>query len=252
MISNRGAGGRTTAIVITLHAATFRLLPIGRGEHDDCATLNYLRSARFPLLHGKPRSLLELAELDARTASPGPQIDAAAILVSGESLHEDDRSRLESWFRCRVYNAYIATEGGLIALECPLRTGLHIRRTLVRLEALDNWGDPRAEGSGELLLTNLANWGTAFVRYRTGDKGTIRHVSCRCGFEGPTLVEFPARDAQDFELANGRCATLDLNGVFVNLPFTAFQIIQRNHTHFTVRWSPAFEGLSKTIFADDI
>ncbi len=231
------------AITLFLPALNYALLQrfcLHRDNDALARQIGDLRQQTIPLLYGKPHGLLELADLDRKLGTGGGRISAHALLVSGENLYEDQRARIEAWFGGPVINAYLSAEGGLIGLECRHRTGLHVQRDRVVLEVLSAEQDPCGEGTGELVLTNFANWAMAFVRYRTGDRGTLRNIRCTCGFCGPTLVDFPGRDATAFRIAFGHVETRRLQEVFALLPVEQFQIVQRTPDTFRVKWVPEF------------
>jgi phenylacetate-coenzyme A ligase PaaK-like adenylate-forming protein len=216
---------------------------LGRPEEDLVKGIRYLRRRCVPLLYGKPHDVLEFADMDRRTEPSGGRISAHALLVSGENLYEDQRARLEAWFGGQVYNAYMSAEGGFIGLECNYRSGLHVQQDRILLEVLAPDQTLAAEGTGELVLTNFTNWAMGLVRYRTGDRGTIRNLRCACGFCGPTLIDFPGRDEITFRIPSGETETRSLQRLFASLPIQQFQIIQRNPDDFVIRWVPDRPGL---------
>lgn len=228
-------GHACTSIVLpALGATILRRVVLGAG--DDPQRLEYLRAAPVRLLYGKPTVLLDLAELDESVG--GGAIAAEAILVSGARLYPDHRARLERWYGAKVIDAYMATEGGLIALECPWRTGLHVRTDRVRLEVMGDDGTIADVGEGDLLLTNLFNWAQAFVRYRIGDRGTLAHVACGCGHRGPTLTSLAGRDATSIDLGGVRIPTVLLDEVLVAADIARFQVVASDGG-LVVRWQPA-------------
>jgi phenylacetate-CoA ligase len=244
LVTNKRTHLRTTVPVVSMKAAMFRRLVIGRRAEEDAAAVQVLRTEPVPILYGKPTYLLELLELDRALGGMG-RIRPMVILVAGENLFEDDRARLEEWFGCVAYNSYASTEGGLLASECTHRTGLHVASRFVEMEVLTETGEVRREGTGELVLTNKLNWAMPFVRYRTGDWGTLRLLRCACGYEGPTLVELPGREARCFDTAHAsRVDTHTLDRLFFELRVRAFQLIQRSPTRYLVRWAPGEEGVS--------
>jgi phenylacetate-coenzyme A ligase PaaK-like adenylate-forming protein len=234
-------GIRCQAMTLFLPSLNYSLLQrfcLSRRDEDLAEGIDYLRRQRIPLLYGKPHYLLELADMDRRLGAAGSRLSAHAVLVSGENLYEDQRARIEAWFGGSVYNAYMSAEGGFIGLECRYRNGLHVQPERVILEVLAADQTVSDEGSGELVLTSLANWAMGFVRYRTGDHGTMRNVRCACGFCGPTLIDFPGRDATRFLIPSGRIEARSLHDVFAPLPVQQFQIVQSRPDTFDVVWVP--------------
>ncbi len=245
LVTNKPGRKRTTQILLPLKASLIRQLVLGRDDEEERQIVRLLRRERVPILYGKPSSLLQLVDLDKRQAPRNTRVRSLSVLSSGENLYEDHRERLEDWFRCPVYNAYISTEGGLIAVECQHRTGLHVQQDRVRLEVLKPDGSTASHGTGEVLLTNLANWAMAFVRYRTGDNATIRRTSCPCGHSGQTILDFPGREATYFTFSGRKLATRRLDKILGRLPLKEFQLVQLGCTgKMLVKWVPASPDLN--------
>ncbi|WP_282206079.1 phenylacetate--CoA ligase family protein [Kitasatospora fiedleri] len=127
--------------------------------------------ARFPapVLYGKPTYLLDLRTELLRQGMARAPWRPRLLLTSGEPLHPDDRARLTGYFGAPLVDALASTEGGLIAATAPDERVYRVLGENVRLEVLDAAGRLAPSGAGELVLTNLVNRSTVFVRYRTGD-----------------------------------------------------------------------------------
>jgi phenylacetate-CoA ligase len=221
---------------------------IGLGAERDRASVEELRQHPPPLLSGLATSLSKLAELDEHLSPAGQRIRPHAIFTSGENLFDDTRAALEAWFGCRVYNGYASSEGGCMAIECPFGTELHVRTEHCELEVLCGDGTLAAEGSGELVVTNYGNWAMPFIRYRTGDWGTLRVTRCACGHLGPTLVDLPGREAVSFETPYGTIQSSWLDQALGACPIKQFQLVQEAPSTFRFRWVPARQCAS----ADDV
>ncbi len=209
LVTNKPHQSQEIVVLPNLNHSLFQRLTIGQSQQNDEWIIDYLSATPVPVLYGKSFYLLQLAELKKRR-SIRPQV----IIVSGEQLFDDVRIYLQDAFHCPVYNAYMSVEGGLIACECVECNGLHVQDDLVKLEVLD----------GEIVLTNFFNRVSAFIRYRTGDKGTLCHHSCSCGFTGTSITDLPAREATHFNTISTR----ELDKLFQHLPVKQFQVIQSN------------------------
>jgi len=244
--------GGLAAVQVTDHPYTWRastVLPsvkfarLHRRVFDGASSRNFklikeLRDTPPPLLCGMPSSLLRFSNLD-RTARPiGDRIRPRAIFVSGENLFEDWRRRLEQWFQCSAYSAYISSEGGLLAMECKKRAGLHVQEARARLEIIDETGKTSPCGSGEIVLTNFMNWAMPFVRYRTGDQATIAPISCDCGFAGSNILDLYAREAPYFSVPSSRVDARVLDAPLTQLPISEFRVVQDDNDRFSVMWVP--------------
>ena len=84
-------------------------------------------------------------------------------------------------------------DSGFIAHECP-QGGMHIIGDAVIVEIVDPEGRPVAPGqAGEIVVTDLYSHESPFIRYATGDMGTISLRSCRCGRSLPLFEQIEGR-----------------------------------------------------------
>jgi phenylacetate-coenzyme A ligase PaaK-like adenylate-forming protein len=196
VLSDAPNARRFSIVMPALDGSVLRQLVLGRGAASDEALVRYLRGARIAVLHGKPSELLRLVDLDR--ALGGGQIRPTAVVCSGENLYPDDRARLESHLGCQILAAYVATEPGVIALECEARAGLHVLVDQLTVEVMDASGATHPTGTGSLVVTSAINWRHAFIRYRLGDRATVVDGTCSCGHEGQTIVDLPGRERASY------------------------------------------------------
>jgi phenylacetate-CoA ligase len=57
---------------------------------------------------------------------------------------------------------------------------------------------------GELLITDLNNYGMPFIRYKIGDMGILSKEKCKCGRNTLLLKRVIGRTSDNFILKNGR------------------------------------------------
>ncbi|HET7503419.1 MAG TPA: hypothetical protein VFK02_20500 [Kofleriaceae bacterium] len=239
VISDAPNDQRFSVVMPALSATILRMLVLGRGEASDEALVRYLRQARVAVIHGKPSVLRKMIELDQ--ALGGGRIRPTAIVTSGENLYPDDRARLEAWLGCRLLAAYVASETGMIALECEERAGLHVLGDQLTIEVEGSDGVARPIGEGALLATNEMNWRHAFIRYRLGDRVTVTDEPCRCGHDGQTIVDLPGRDRVTYRTGRGEIAAaqiaraLEAAGPVVK----QYQIAPGAEDGIVVSWIPA-------------
>jgi hypothetical protein len=96
----------------------------------------------------------------------------------------------------------------------------------------------RDEGAGELVLTNMANWALPVIRYRTGDRATLKQ-GCECGYAGATLLELPARETENFRAGRDTITTREFDAVLCSQDVKQFQVTQVAPTEFAVVWIPS-------------
>ena len=99
-----------------------------------------------------------------------------SVIVSSETLYPHQRDLMERAFGCRVYNRYGLSETGIVAIECPVREGLHLNQEILHMEHV-----PDAFGYTQLVVTDLINRGMPLLRYETGDTGRLIEEDCSCG-----------------------------------------------------------------------
>ena len=116
-----------------------------------------------------------------------------SIIGAAEALHGFQREILEQAFGCPAFNTYGCREFMLIASECEQRHGLHINTDHLVVE-LRRPADARPEHStGEVVITDLFNYGMPLLRYVNGDMATHSNASCPCGRGLPLLERIDGR-----------------------------------------------------------
>ena len=122
------------------------------------------------------------------------------VIAAAEPLFPATRAAIESAFHAPVYNTYGSREFMSIAGECECRDGLHIHAENLVVEMRD----PDADTPSEILVTDLHNYGMPFVRYETGDLGTMTDTPCCCGRGLPRLKTIEGRVLDAMRTADGR------------------------------------------------
>ena len=149
-------------------------------ESDMFNHVGVLNNFRPTLVTGYPSSL------DAMSIylSKKPELKhfPKGIITSGETLFEYQRDHIETAFGCKVTNRYGTREVGSIASECTHQNGLHIHQDHVIVEVLNEDLKPCKAGElGELVVTDLNNYGFPLIRYRIGDLAVKSDKPCSCG-----------------------------------------------------------------------
>jgi phenylacetate-CoA ligase len=224
-----------TTVNPAINFSFVRRIVLGKGEESDREQTIVSHTEQPPLVCGRPRSLLNYAEVLKRLElSIRPQ----AVFSSGDNLYENERQTISAAFGCKVYNGYASQECGLIALECECGEGLHFVGGRVFVEVI-NSNDPTTisdTGEGELVVTNCDNWAMPLIRYRTGDVGVVERGPCACGKSGPILRKLDGRRSVYFEVDNRKINPSILNPFFEALPIRQFQVEQSAVNEFNVRW----------------
>jgi phenylacetate-CoA ligase len=155
----------------------------------------------------------------------------ARVLCAAEPALPTDREALERAFGPNVFETYGSRETMLIAAECEAHAGLHLSEENLLVEVAHK-GRPVAPGqAGDVLVTDLHNYGMPFIRYANGDVATMSHGQrCACGRGLRKLARVEGRRVDMLRDANGEAIS---GMLFISLlqvdtqMLRAFQVVQR-------------------------
>ena len=162
-----------------------------------------------------------------------------AIISSAETLYQWQKDIIEEAFHCPVYNRYGCREFGDIAQECLFREGLHINAERLIVEIIDDdFKVCKPNDIGEIIITDLDNYGMPFIRYKIGDLGAFSDKSCKCGRGLPLLKTIEGRTLDVIKTPEGN----RLGGTFWSILFKSkpgiksFQVIQEDINGIVVKY----------------
>lgn len=166
-------------------------------------------------------------------------IHPTSIISSAEVLYDYQRELIENVFGCKIFNRYGCREFGAIAQECSEHSGMHINAEHVYVECLKENGEPATLGEkGELIITDLDNYGMPFIRYKIGDLGVLSDKKCNCGRGLPLLEKMEGRTFDIIVGTNGRY----LGGTFWTLLLRTavegikqFQVVQESKNEINIK-----------------
>ena len=115
------------------------------------------------------------------------------IIGGAEAMHEFQREAIQQAFGAPVFNTYGCREFMLIAAECEQRHGLHVNSDHLLVELRTPHGAACGQQAGDVVITDLFNYGMPFVRYANGDRATIAAQPCACGRGLPLLERVDGR-----------------------------------------------------------
>lgn len=171
-----------------------------------------------------------------------------SVVVGAEKLHPFQRVVIERVFGAPVFETYGSREFMLIGGECERHAGLHLTAEHLLVEVLDDDGRPaRAGDEGNVVVTDLFNYGMPFVRYATGDRAVAGFDQCACGRGLPVLKRVTGRTLDLLVARDGRTIPGEFFPHLVK-DFPAvrrFQVVQEEADR--VRFAMDAEGLG----ADD-
>ncbi len=172
-----------------------------------------------------------------------------SMFVTAETLHEFQRSLIESSFRCPVFNIYGSREFGDMVSECPEQRKLHINSENVYIEFIKNGKHCKPGETGEIFVTDLVNYGMPILRYQIGDIGEPSYERCKCGRGLPLIKNIKGRVTDNFIRSDGGF----VHGEFFTHLFynkngiEQFQIIQESKNLIIIKIKKSGEINKKTI-----
>jgi phenylacetate-CoA ligase len=183
---------------------------------------------RPKLLISYPSHLVLFAEFLEKNSIQLPSLQS--IITSGESLYPWQREIIERIMRIKIFDRYGSREFGNIAHQCEIHSDYHINAERFYLEIVDEQGKPVDDGEvGELVVTDLDNYGFPFIRYKIGDLASFSSTPCPCGRNLPGLKSIEGRSFDIIQGVNGN----RLGGTFWTLLMRRtkavenFQVIQK-------------------------
>jgi phenylacetate-CoA ligase len=161
-----------------------------------------------------------------------------SIVVGAEKLHPFQRELIERVFQAPVFETYGSREVMLIGAECERHEGLHLTAEHLLVEVLDDEGLPTPAGEeGNVVVTDLYNYGMPFVRYANGDRAVAGWQTCRCGRGLPLLRKVVGRRLDILQTPDGRLVPGEFfPHLLKDYPqVRRFQVIQEKPDHIVVQ-----------------
>lgn len=132
-------------------------------------------------------------------------VQPKSIVVGAEKLHEFQRELIEEVFRAPIFETYGSREFMLIGAECDRHQGLHLSMENLLVEVLNDDGSPTPHGQeGNVVITDLFNYGMPFIRYVNGDRAVAGFEMCSCGRGLPLLKKVVGRQLDTLGTPDGR------------------------------------------------
>ncbi len=126
-----------------------------------------------------------------------------AIFLVGETVSPEDRVKLRQWFGCDPYDFYGLRENAASAAECE-KFNMHINAEYTYVE-FESGGRPAQPGQlADIIGTNLYNYATPVIRYKTEDMGSWHDLKCSCGRAHPVMKIEGGRSRDYLTTRNGK------------------------------------------------
>ena len=205
-----------------------------------------IRERHPKMLFGYPSAISHIAAHAKKRGIALNDLGIKVVFCTSERLYDHQREAISSAFACPVANGYGGRDAGFIAHECPAG-GMHITAEDIIVEIIDENGSIQPTGiAGEIVVTHLATSDFPFIRYRTGDVGSLSTEKCACGRGLPLLKEIQGRST-DFVIATDGTVMHGLALIYIlrDLPgVRSFKVIQesRQLTNVLLVIGPEFQS----------
>jgi phenylacetate-CoA ligase len=222
----------TTLALRLRRFAERRLFLFGVHMDETLARRHHAQLAAFAprVLYGYPSVLYLLSRFLRTHGLTLPSV--RAVITTAEMLHPHYRAGIEAALGCRVFDNLGCNDGGFESFECREHAGFHYNDYQAVLEV----DRPNPEGTGRLLVTNLWNRSTPFIRYENGDLARLEATPCACGSGFPRIAAIEGRTADILSFANGRSLSGPaLTLIFAPLAIEGWQVVQTAPDNVEVR-----------------
>jgi phenylacetate-CoA ligase len=216
-------------------------------DHSEAALAGVVREIRKL----KPKAIVCYAQAGAALARHVLETRSRdwkdiVVVCAAERLFPANRSLMTEAFGPNVFETYGSREVMLMAAECGVHQGLHVSMENLLLEIVVREGDsqrPARPGElGEVVVTDLHNYGAPFIRYLNGDLAVAMPPGrCACGRALSRLERVEGREMDTLRDIEGR----PIGGMFFSVLFCAladkvreFQIVQRRDRSIDLKLVP--------------
>jgi len=228
---------------------------IKREHFVDCTDRSEAALARVAKQLGelRPKVLVCYAQAGAALArwlvETNTPVHEMSIICAAERLFPADRAVMVRAFGPNVFETYGNREVMLIGAECDAHEGMHLSMENLIVELLVRENDrarPAMLGeTGEVVITDLHNFGSPFIRYLTGDLATrLPPGRCSCGRALDRLASVEGRANDTLHDGQGN----PVSGMFFNVMFSVmahhvrqFQVVQKKDGSLGIALVPGVE-----------
>ncbi len=204
-------------------------------EENLSGLVTAIQQARPRAIFSYPSALALIASYVRAEGKTCPHV--RSICLGGEQILDRQRSVIREVFGSDPYVRYGSNELHEVAGQCDIRGGLHIFAEDFIIEVVDDDGKPLPLGQrGRMLITSLHNHGMPFIRYDSGDIGSLLPGVCSCGRGLPLMSPQIGRTREYIYTGSGaRIAAMDINVAGVLPPGTVqYQLSQENFASFVL------------------
>lgn len=161
-----------------------------------------------------------------------------AIMSTGEILYPGQRKLFEDTFHCPVIDMYGSREVGNTSCECEAHKGMHIAMETSVVEFIKDNKPVEFGEEGEMLITDLTNFGFPLIRYAINDYGVPMKDDCSCGRGLIRMDKAIGRLIDMLYRSDGTKISGNVLGIaltFEGPEIGQTQIIQKSFTDFVIK-----------------
>lgn len=177
-----------------------------------------LRKFGATQLRAYPSAAYELA---THLEEAGITVRFNAVITGSEMLYDFQRRRIESVFKCAVFDFYSMAERVAFAAECELGR-MHVNPEYGVLEIVDERGNA-TDDEGTIVGTSLHNSLVPLIRYRMNDTARWSREPCPCGRTYPVIEKICGRLADQLYDLDGRA----VNATVIGFAFDGMRNIRK-------------------------
>ena len=171
-------------------------------ERNNRAYVETIRNFRPKFIRGYPTSIHHFGKwLNDNDVTIG---GINAVFTTSEKLFDGIRKEIACFYNCEVFDNYGLNDGGVSAYECSDHSGMHIDTERSILEVVDEGEENLTSGEGHIVATSLHNYSMPFIRYETGDIGSITTEMCNCGMQHYKLDSIVGRSVDILQTPDGK------------------------------------------------
>ena len=178
-------------------------------------------------LVGFPSTIFEIAKHGNRCGIVYPENTVKAIFPTAETVTDEMRSVVESFFHCKMLDQYASSEGAPFITQC-IKGNLHLELRSGVYEVLDSKDEQVNEG--RLVVTSFNTHGTPLIRYDIGDSIKLSNNICTCGNNNPLVDKIIGR--QDDYIYSEKTGKVNLGNISNTLKgvlgIQKFQVVQNS------------------------
>jgi phenylacetate-CoA ligase len=215
--------------------------------------LRGLQSFKAEFLHGYGQAIHRLAEMIVDSPDLRPSL--RGITYAAEPVSKSQRRVIEDAFKAPVFSHYGTREFGTIGAELPDSTQLHVVPSSVFVEIVNEKQEPVPPGEvGRIIVTDLWNQATGFIRYRIGDLGRILPDVTLNGLEFQRIELIGGRETDFIVVENGQLVSGALLTTFQTPGVAEIQYRQSTLGEIEIHYVPTreFDNSSIEIIGNQI